>query len=71
MKKLNLPKSLKKFIRLEKARIRRQVFNPKERKGLIDALYQKIIQKPVLAQPVEAEKNQPTIKAKEKSRAKK
>ena len=37
--KNNLPKSIKKFIRREKARIRREVFDIKEQKKLIDELY--------------------------------
>lgn len=34
-----LPKSVRKFIRLEKARIRRQVFRLEEREKLISELY--------------------------------
>ena len=40
--KRKLPKSLRKFIRKEKARIRREVLNLKEQKKLINELYQKI-----------------------------
>ena len=40
--KKKLPKSLRKYIRLEKARIRRQVFNSKEQEKLINNLYQSI-----------------------------
>jgi len=36
-----LPKSVKKYIRREKARIRRQFFNIKEQEELIEQLYQK------------------------------
>ena len=37
-----LPKSIRKFIRREKARIRREVFNLKKQEELINELYQKI-----------------------------
>ena len=39
--KKKLPRSIRKFIRLEKARIRRQIFDLKEQKKKIDELYQK------------------------------
>lgn len=39
MKKL--PKSIRKYIRKEKARIRREVFDMEEQKRLINQLYQK------------------------------
>jgi len=42
MKKI--PKSLKKHIRKEKARIRRQFLDPKEREMKIQQLYEKILQ---------------------------
>ena len=38
-----LPKSLRKFIRLEKTRIRREVSDIKKQKELINELYQKFI----------------------------
>ncbi len=37
-----LPKSLRKYIRFEKARIRREVLNSKEQERLIDELYKKL-----------------------------
>ncbi len=40
-----LPKSLRKFIRKEKARIRRGVLDIKEQENLINELYQKILKK--------------------------
>ena len=40
--KKKLPKSIRKFIRREKARIRREVFNLKKQEELISELYQKI-----------------------------
>ena len=41
--KKKLPKSLRKFIRREKARIRREVLDLKEQERLINELYQKIL----------------------------
>jgi len=40
-KKKRIPKSLRKFIRKEKARIRREFFDLKEQKKLISNLYKK------------------------------
>jgi outer membrane lipopolysaccharide assembly protein LptE/RlpB len=40
--KKKLPKSLRKFIRREKARIRREVLDLKEQEVLIQKLYQKV-----------------------------
>lgn len=45
MEKKRLPKSIKKYIRREKARIRREVLNIKEQDELIDRLYQKLFKK--------------------------
>jgi len=42
MAKKRLSKSLRKFIRREKARIRREVLDRKEQEKLIEELYQKI-----------------------------
>jgi hypothetical protein len=39
--KTNLPKSLRKYIRKEKARIRREILDKKEQEKLISELYQK------------------------------
>jgi len=41
MTKKALPKSIRKFIRKEKARIRREVFDLKEQERLINQLYEK------------------------------
>jgi hypothetical protein len=41
--KKKLPKSIRKFIRKEKARIRREVLDLKEQEKLISELYQKIL----------------------------
>ena len=38
-----MPKSIRKFIRQEKARIRREVLEPEKQKELINKLYQKIL----------------------------
>lgn len=43
MEKRKLPKSIRKFIRKEKARIRREILNLKEQEKLINELYQKIL----------------------------
>jgi hypothetical protein len=44
-KSLKLPKSIRKFIRKEKARIRREVFDLKEQEKLINQLYQRFSKK--------------------------
>ena len=46
MTKSGLPKSVRKFIREEKARIRRQVLDLKEQEKLISQLYEKLLKKP-------------------------
>ena len=43
MKKKRMPKSIRKHIRLEKARIRRENLSLKKQQELIDQLYQKQI----------------------------
>ena len=45
MKEKRLPKSLRKYIRQEKARIRREILNIKEQEKQIQQLYQKIFEK--------------------------
>lgn len=42
MDKKNMPRSLKKFIRKEKARIRREVFDSKEAEKKISDLYRSL-----------------------------
>jgi len=42
MEKRNMPNSLRKFVRREKARIRRQVLEVKEQEKLISEMYKKI-----------------------------
>ncbi len=39
-----MPRSIRKFIRLEKARIRREVLDIKKQEELINELYQKILE---------------------------
>lgn len=45
MKEKRLPKSIRKYIRLEKARIRRQFLDSKEQEKLISELYKNISKK--------------------------
>ena len=44
--KKKLPGSIRKYIRKEKARIRREIFNAEKQKELIDGLYKKFLGKP-------------------------
>ena len=48
MKKKRLSKSLRKYIRREKARIRREVLDMKEQERLINELYQKFFKIPLV-----------------------
>jgi hypothetical protein len=57
--KKNLPKSTRKFIRREKARIHQEIFDQKEQKKLIDELY------PV-RKPPEQNKNKDKVSNKQK-----
>ena len=45
MEKKKLPKSIRKFIRREKSRIRREVLHLKKQEELINELYQKFFKK--------------------------
>lgn len=45
MEKKRMPKSLRKFIRKEKARIRREVLDIKEQEKLISEIYKKVVKK--------------------------
>ena len=45
MKRKRMPKSLRKYIRREKARIRREVLDVKEQEKLIQELYKKLFKK--------------------------
>lgn len=46
MSKMNLPASTKRFLRFEKARIRRTVLDVSEQNKLINELYGRILRKP-------------------------
>jgi nucleoside diphosphate kinase len=48
MTKSGLPKSARKFIRLEKARIRTQFFDIKKQEEMIGELYKRMTSKPVV-----------------------
>jgi len=52
-----MPKSIRKYIRREKSRIRREVLDAKEQKKLIDELYQKILKSNKIKEPVSESKN--------------
>ncbi|MCD6233208.1 hypothetical protein J7J81_02400 [bacterium] len=45
MAKKQLPKSLRKYIRKEKARIRREILDLKKQRELIDQLYKRLLKK--------------------------
>lgn len=47
-----LPKSLRKYVCCEKARIHRDIFDIKEQKKSIDELYKKVIKSPKIKEPV-------------------
>jgi len=51
MSKKRLPRSQRKYIRQEKARVRREVLDLKKQQELINQLYQKFFKKPVLEKP--------------------
>ncbi len=57
MKKM--PKSLRKYIRGEKARIRRDFFGFKKQKELIDELYKKFLKQPVVEKTEKIKKTVP------------
>ncbi|OIP75434.1 MAG: hypothetical protein AUK06_01830 [Parcubacteria group bacterium CG2_30_36_18] len=54
--KKGLPKSLRKYIRKEKARIRREVLDIKEQEKQIQELYQKIFEKLKMKKDYEEQK---------------
>lgn len=58
-----MPNSLRKFIRMEKARIRREVLDTKDQERLILELYKKVIRKP---KEQKEESKKPEEKLKEK-----
>jgi capsular polysaccharide biosynthesis protein len=53
----NFPKSTRKYIRTEKARIHREIFDIQEQRKLIDELYKKVIKSPKIKEPVSETKN--------------
>lgn len=53
-----LPKSIRKYIRREKARIRREVLDVKEQEKLIQQLYQKVFKELKLNQNYKQNKNE-------------
>ncbi len=53
----NFPKSTRKYIRTEKARIHREIFDIKEQKKSIDELYKKVIKSPKIKEAVSETKN--------------
>jgi len=66
----NLPKSIRKFIRLEKARIRVQFFDQKKQEEMITELYKKLSSQPVIQTKAQGEpkkeEKKTTLKAEEK-----
>jgi hypothetical protein len=45
MQKLNLPKSIRKYVRLEKAKIRRSAADLAEQKKLVNELYERVLKR--------------------------
>lgn len=62
MRRKRLPNSIRKFIRFEKAKIRRQVFNADEIKGLIGELYKNLTLKPKIKKLPKTEISQKKVK---------
>ena len=56
MPKIRLPKSIRKYIRKEKARIRREVLDVEKQKELIKKLYEKIYKRGSYGVPSKAAK---------------
>jgi hypothetical protein len=58
-----MPKSVRKFIRTEKARIRRQFFDYKKQQEMIDKMYLDILKKPEASvKPAEVKEAKPEKK---------
>lgn len=57
MRKRKIPNGLRKYIRQEKARIRREVLDLKEQEGLINELYKKIFEKLKIKKENENQRN--------------
>ena len=62
MPKLRLSKSARKFIRKEKARIRREILDLDGQKELISELYNKFLKKPTTKKPAKKQEKQKDIK---------
>jgi len=71
MTKSRLPKSQRKFIRREKARIRREVLDLKKQKELIDVLYQKFLSPKVSKSKIQKPKIKKSLNKKSKPKLKK
>lgn len=67
MTKLGLPKSVRKFIRFQKASIRRQFLDFKKQEEMISQLYGRFSQKPIVENTA---KKEPEIKPKSKIKEK-
>lgn len=68
--KKKLPRSIRKYIRKEKARIRREVFDLKEQDSLISKIYEKLFKKPEVKKE-ESQKPKKEINKKETKKDKK
>ena len=68
MEKIKLSKSLRKYVRLQKARIRREVLDLKEQREQIDKLYQQFL--PIEKAAVEPKKDKPKEKKEAKAEKK-
>lgn len=70
--KKRLPNSLRRFIRKEKARIRRGILDIKEQEELISKLYEKMIRKPKevkeKSEEKEISKKKPKVKTKKEKK---
>ena len=69
MSRIRLPSSVRRFIRTEKARIRRGVLSLEEEQKMINDLYAKVLKKK--KNPKSKKKEDPKLKKKESSKPKK
>ncbi len=58
----NLPRSIRKFIRLEKARIRGQFLDSKKQEEMIGALYNRFLQQPEVKEVNEVKEEKKEVK---------
>jgi hypothetical protein len=70
MEKNNLPKSIKRFIRKEKARIRHEFFDLAQQQQQIAEVYKKFIKTPGTAKPEKKAEEKPAKKAEKKTEKK-